>query len=77
MLIDTRETLTGKSLMLIVRRSRLTGRISDMWIEVTQEQINEWEKGGLIQDVMPDLTEWEREFIMTGITKEEWEDTWE
>lgn len=77
MLIDTRETLTGKSLMLIVRRSRLTGRISDMWIEVTQEQIIEWEKGGLIQDVMPDLTEWEREFIMTGITKEEWEDRWE
>lgn len=62
--------------MLIVRRSNLTGRISDMWIEVTQEQINEWEGGSLIQDVMPDLTEWEREFIMTGITKEEWEDRW-
>lgn len=76
MLIDTRETLTGRSLMLIVRRSNLTGRISDMWIEVTQEQINEWEGGSLIQDVMPDLTEWEREFIMTGITKEEWEDRW-
>ena len=63
--------------MLIVARSDLTGKISAMDIDVTQEQINEWEGGSLIQDVMPDLTPEEREFIMTGITKEEWEDRWE
>jgi hypothetical protein len=63
--------------MLIVARSDLTGNISAMDIDVTQEQINEWEGGSLIQDVMPDLTPDEREFIMTGITQEEWESKWE
>ena len=63
--------------MLIVARSDLTGKISSMDIDVTQEQINEWEGGSLIQDVMPDLTPDEREFIMTGITQEEWESKWE
>jgi hypothetical protein len=63
--------------MLIVARSDLTGKISSMDIDVTQEQINEWEGGSLIQDVMPDLTPEEREFIMTGITQEEWESKWE
>ena len=71
------ETLKGAKLMLIIRRSGLTGNISTMDIDVTQEQINEWEGGSLIQDVMPDLTPDEREFIMTGITQEEWESKWE
>ena len=67
------ETFEGDKLMLIIRRSGLTGNISTMDIDVTQEQINEWEGGSLIQDAMPDLTPDEREFIMTGITQEEWE----
>ena len=67
------ETLKGDKPMLIIRRSGLTGNISTMDIDVTQEQINEWEGGSLIKDVMPDLTPEEREFIMTGITQEEWE----
>ena len=67
------ETLEGDKLMLIIRRSGLTGNISTMDIDVTQEQINDWEGGSLIQDAMPDLTPEEREFIMTGITQEEWE----
>ena len=71
------ETLEGDKLMLIIRRSGLTGNISTMDIDVTQEQINDWEGGSLIQDAMPDLTPEEREFIMTGITQEEWESKWE
>jgi hypothetical protein len=63
--------------MLIVARSDLTGNISAMDINVTQEQIKDWEGGSLIQDAMPDLTPDEREFIMTGITQEEWESKWE
>lgn len=42
-------------------------------INVTQEQLDEWQQGGLIQNVMPHLTADEREFIMTGITSEEWD----
>ena len=44
-----------------------------MEIEVTQEQLSSWESGTLIQNAMPHLTPDEREFIMTGITPEEWD----
>ena len=44
-----------------------------MEIEVTQEQLSSWESGTLIQNAMPHLSADEREFIMTGITPEEWD----
>jgi len=40
---------------------------------VTQEQIDAWRGGVLIQRAMPELTPDEREFIMSGITKDEWD----
>ena len=44
-----------------------------MDIDVTPTQIASWENGLLIQTAMPDLSPDEREFIMTGITPNEWE----
>lgn len=59
--------------MLIKRKSPVSDTINEMEIDVTEEQLNKWKFGGmLIQDALPDLTEYEREFIMTGITKDEW-----
>ena len=46
-------------------------------LDVTAEEINAWRSGMLIQDAMPRLNENEREFIMTGITAEEWEKHYE
>ena len=43
-----------------------------MDIDVTQEQLNEWENGKLIQEAMPDLSPDEREFIKTGVSPNEW-----
>jgi len=43
-----------------------------MELPITNEQLNRWEQGELIQNVFPDLTPDQREFIMTGITGEEW-----
>jgi hypothetical protein len=61
--------------MLIRRMSPVSEKINEMEIDVTEEQMNRWKSGAvLIQDAMPDLTEFEREFIMTGITKDEWTD---
>jgi len=48
-----------------------------MDIDVTQEQLDKWEAGEFIQWVMPHLTTSEREFIMTGITSEEWDHIFE
>ena len=59
--------------MEIKRRSLATGRLNAMIIDVTQEQLNKWASGALIQDAMPNITPAEREFIMTGITQSEWD----
>ena len=59
--------------MEITRTSIITGIERTKDIPVTQEQLNEWEGGTLIQKVMPELTPSQREFIMTGIVDSEWD----
>ena len=60
--------------MLITRKSMLTGIERTLDIPCTQEQLDAWNQGqDLIQRIMPDLTEDQREFIMTGCTPEEWD----
>ena len=58
--------------MLITKTSMLSGNTSSMDIDVSQDQIDLWQGGSLIQNAMPNLSADEREFIMTGITPEEW-----
>lgn len=46
-----------------------------MDLDVTVEQLNTfYHGGGLIQDIFPQLTNSEREFIKTGITDDEWKE---
>ena len=59
--------------MRIIRRSLVSGETNVMDLPVTQMQLQEWKNGGLIQNVFPDLTPDEREFIQTGITPNEWQ----
>ena len=59
--------------MLIRRISGFTGKTHTMDIPVTVDQLKAWEDGELIQNIMPNLTPDQREFIMTGVTPEEWE----
>ena len=59
--------------MIITRRSILDRKIREADINVTPEQLQRWRNGELIQVACPQLTPDEREFIMTGITPEEWE----
>ncbi len=61
--------------MLIRRTSPFTNIIHDWDIDVTEEQLKRWRQGTLIQNAMPNLTDNEREFIKTGITPQEWADT--
>jgi len=58
--------------MLIKRTSLVSGKTHVVEIDVTPDQITEWKNGALIQDVMPDLSPTDREFLMTGITDVEW-----
>tara|TARA_B100001939_G_scaffold330373_1_gene327484 strand:- start:250 stop:450 length:201 start_codon:yes stop_codon:yes gene_type:complete len=60
--------------MEIVRRSPFSGLHHVMDLPVTQEQLDRWQAGELVQNVFPHLSADEREFLMTGITPQEWEE---
>ena len=59
--------------MKITRTSPFSGNTNSMELDVTETQLVRWNNGELIQDVFPHLNPDEREFIMTGITAEEWD----
>jgi hypothetical protein len=62
--------------MQITRKSLLSGVVRTLDLPVTQEQIDRFEKGeGLAEDIFPNLTLDQREFILTGITNEDWDET--
>ncbi len=62
--------------MKITRTSTYSGIQRTIDLNVTQEQIDAWENGALIQNVMPHLSADDREFLKTGITPEEWDEMW-
>ena len=59
--------------MNITRTSFLSGKTHTIDLPITEEQFIAWRNGTLIQDAMPELTPSQREFILTGITEEEWD----
>lgn len=61
--------------MKVTRINRLTGKERSREINCTAEQLQQWRSGALIQTVMPEVSCDDREFIMTGITAEEWDAT--
>ena len=63
--------------MLIQRKSPMTGETNVMDLPVTAEQMAEMDlpstERRLVQDIFPQLTPAEREFIKTGYTQEDWD----
>lgn len=60
--------------MLIKRKSVISGVENTRDIPVNPEDMIAWEAGaGNIQDLMPYLNDDDREFILSGITPEEWD----
>ena len=59
--------------MQITMTSMISGKTTTRDIDVEPEQIKSWQNGMLIQQAMPKLSPSDREFIMTGITSEEWD----
>jgi hypothetical protein len=57
---------------LIERRSPFSGEFNTMEIDFETEDYIKWRGGTLIQNAFPYLTPNEREFLITGITPEEW-----
>jgi hypothetical protein len=63
----------------LARISTLTGRRHireiPMSIDAYTQGFYAWKHGELIQNAFPTLSAADREFILSGITPEEWEDT--
>jgi len=62
--------------MLITRTSQISKTNSTMELDITYEQLdrinNRYETKELIQNIVPNLSKEEREFLITGITPKEW-----
>ena len=65
--------------MKITKISQLSGKEHTMDLDVDQYQMirieNRFHSKELIQNIVPHLSMDEREFLMTGITSEEWNNT--
>lgn len=65
--------------MLVKRISKLSGKETTMDLDVTEEQLirfdNRIKNGEYVQTIFPHLRGEQREFILTGITPQEWEET--
>lgn len=60
--------------MTIARTSNLSGVTRTRDLPVTEDQMTRFQSGGAtIQDIFPQLSPSDREFIKTGITDEEWD----
>lgn len=59
--------------MEVTRTSRLTGVTRTIDLPITLEQLIDYGRGARIQDALWNLNDSQREFFMTGITDDEWE----
>lgn len=47
-----------------------------MLVEEFEDRLEDWRQGTYVQDAFPMLSAGEREFMLTGVTPEEWEAMW-
>lgn len=60
--------------MKITKVSKLTGIEHTREIAVTEEELSRIGGEEFIQDIVPHLSADDREFLMTGVTPEEWDE---
>jgi len=56
----------------ITRTSPVTAAVNTLELDITMDQYSRWRGGELIQNAMPNLSADDREYIMTGMTPEDW-----
>lgn len=61
--------------MVVQRTHFITGELREMELPITADQILRYEAGReCIQEIFPNLTPSQREFIQTGTLPEEWDE---
>ena len=63
--------------MIIERTSPFSGIVTKKNMPITQEQYDSWVSGTLAQNAFPNLSAYDREFIISGITEHEWDQLFE
>jgi len=58
--------------MQVSKHSVASGELNTMVLDFTMPQYMAWKGGTLAQDAFPQLNADEREFLMTGMTPDEW-----
>jgi len=58
--------------MEITRTSMYSGITRSRLLDITEEQLAAYRDGVLIQNAFPHLSDEDREFFLTGITRNEW-----
>ena len=61
--------------MLITRKSLISNITRTKDLNITDQEIKKYKSGVWLQYAFPNLSDSEREFIKTGITDDEWDDT--
>ena len=59
--------------MQVTRISPLTKKTNTQELDITQEQIDNYQRGMLIQRAFPNLSSADREFFKSGMTQEDWD----
>ena len=69
--------IIGEAKTLVRKASQLTGKLTEILVGIDIQSFfqafDAWDAGEPIQVAFPSLSADEREFIMTGITPQEWE----
>ena len=61
--------------MKVTRQSLASGKTRTKDLPITPAQYIKYIRGeGHVQDIMPDLPPEDREFLISGVTQEEWEE---
>lgn len=61
--------------MIITRTSPFSGQVNNLEMNIDKADIERYNNGALLQDAFPYLSADECEFYKTGITPQEWKDT--
>ena len=60
--------------MKITRQSMFSGKVRTLDLDISQFGYDQWMSGKLIQEALPNLSTDEREFLISGVTAEEWQE---
>jgi hypothetical protein len=60
---------------MLIQRTSVSGKVHEMEIPITFDELCNWAKGWMvIQQAFPNLTTAQREFLLSGMTQEEWDE---